>query len=88
MIGLFQTITTGPEPDAVWFADRGRRQYRWRPALPGEDGDSVIVHRDGRALSISVAPHDGLRAADDFTLGAMFDAFAQKMAASSMADGQ
>ena len=81
MIQRFAIIATGAEADGVWFLDRGGRQYRWRPTLPGEDGDSVIVRRDGRVLALPITPHDGLRRADDFTLGAMFEAFAKKAAA-------
>lgn len=82
------------EPDREWFADHGRRKFRWRPAGPDEDGDSVIVRRQAggiTVLPIALAPHPGLQAADDWTLGVLFDAFAtvakRKKAAERQPDG-
>jgi len=38
--------------DREWFVDNGRRDIRFRPALPGEpDGHGFLVHRDRRAFS-------------------------------------
>ena len=42
--------------DREWFADHGRRDIRFRPALPGEpDGWGFLVRRDGRQFSWPVS---------------------------------
>ena len=44
-----------PEPDREFFADH-RRDFRFRPALPGEPaGHGVLVAKDGRRWSWPIA---------------------------------
>jgi len=73
VISRFATIHLDPEADREWFADR-RRRYRFRTDSAGH---SVIARRDGRVQPIALAPHPGLRGADDFVLATIFDAFAR-----------
>lgn len=74
MIARFTAIAIEPELDRAWFADH-RRQYRWRPCQSNEAGMSVIVNRDGQALTIPVAPAPGLCGAGDDVLSALFTAY-------------
>ncbi len=73
MIERFATITTAPETDAAWFADR-RREFRFR--------DAMIVARDGQSVRVA-APAESMADADEDTLGHLFSAYRQVAARSS-----
>lgn len=48
MINRFAAIAMAPDPDLIWFADRGQRHYRLRR----EGAEAVASHRDGRQVRV------------------------------------
>lgn len=49
MIDGFATIATAPDPDRLWFADRGQRHHRLRR----EGVEAVASHRDGQQIRVA-----------------------------------